>query len=676
MAINPITVEKLKTFLLVGHSNADGNTNYAALIANDPNLRTIGDWQTEPHLAYYKNVYVLTSAQPFPDEDNSPVASLISDVAWLELTVANPDTPAAPHPHESPWNFPNNRGDCQPRWLYASWPDFDPQWSSGVLGVTAFPLTFPTPNEVPEGTYFNQPFPSTVIGVEIPFSMLWKNYWGAQVGMVKLASGASYLLPIEMGSSGTLKLDPFCAGTAGFTPDNPGYVRSAVTAWADSRRTDYSPLDEMTTAEELIAFGENLSPGLLRGARYAYWTPADAFDFAPYSDRFYKMLIDKITAGVEALPSGTTLDIQGVIPWMGDNDSQVRTKEFLQSNWENTVRAFVKRLRYDIYENGWTSMAREQIPIMWPSVHPGYPGPDDDETFSSVDFCNAVLDQIALDDPYFKKVDSTDWATMDDDGEQWFSGLSSPINAGTINHIGTTGYIQAADDIFDAWLETQTEPVDAVDIDDCITVDEAMTRIRVYLGKGTATGDYKATELIQHLDASYQHVLNHVGDNAWWRRNRHSFTLTKATDRTVTLPKNVHRLMRIEAPFDPTYPVQWELVGFADGGKMQITMHERAGGTYICHYITKPGKLTVATQKIPVPTQILEWIIVEACRRVTATGANVALMAHFAGQAQQLMSDSMRNMGQMQRGKRDRLRTQRRAPRFSYRYRYRPWDGG
>jgi len=162
------------------------------------------------------------------------------------------------------------------------------------------------------------------------------------------------------------------------------------------------------------------------------------------------------------------------------------------------------------------------------------------------------------------------------------------------------------------------------------------------------------------------HCLNHCGDNAWWLRRRKQLTITSGANAVMSLPRYVHRMMVIEDTRDPTYPIEFEQIGHGEGGKLQIHVSERNTGTYWCQFITMPKELTKGAQKLPAPRNIAEWVIVEACRRMAAAANNVPLMGHFAGESQQLQTDSLRSMGQVQRSKKDVMRTQRRRPNFRY----------
>jgi hypothetical protein len=184
MSINPITVTRLKTFVVLGHSNADGWGSIDYLLASPYTHlapATGPSWKTNQSQAYWKNVYVATSAQPFPAPNHTPIASSVGDVRWLEMTIANPMEPGDPHPHASPYDYPNVRGSCYPRWFYNSWPN------------TGFTYWNDTPGS----------HNGTLHGIEIPLSWHWKHFWQDQIGIVKVALAALLGLIRPLGLAGS-----------------------------------------------------------------------------------------------------------------------------------------------------------------------------------------------------------------------------------------------------------------------------------------------------------------------------------------------------------------------------------------------------------------------------------------------------------------------------------------
>lgn len=658
-SINPITVSRLKTFVLQGHSNADGWGSTDRLFspnnhldpksgqqANEANNRLLyGD------LGYWEDVYVFTSAQPFPGTLGTPVATTPGQGEWLEMTIANTWSPGDAHPHASPYDYPNNQGAFYARYLYTAWPGSN----IAILDNATF-----SPDFTPNGTWFNQnnqttPYNSTSHtygtrhGVEIPFAYHWRHHWQDQVGVVKLALSSSLFLRTEPGIGVDLWVDPqlfpYTTLTGGsqtytplsyapsyFTPSHPAYVRAAV-------NPDYG--------------------------FYACWTPRDRFDWAPAAGGLYELWYQKMVGAAAALAAanpGAKLDVQCVIPWFLDNEAGTRNEIALRNTLEHAIRGYVERIRTDLVVNDWTTLPKSQIPILWPKVHYAYVGVGATSTFSPPDFCNEILAKIAADDPYFEVIETWDLELLSEAGS---GNVIFGVAPGS--HFSSGGYVTMADRLYETWVDMRGEAYDALDPAKQLTVSQLKDRVKSYYTRGRSSTDVEDDELLlQHINGAMYHVLNLVGDNAYWLRRRKKLTLNIAPNQTYTMPRYVHRLLMIEDPSDQTYPIWFEQVGHTDGGKLQIIVNSRTSGSYYCSFITIPPELTKDGEMVPLPWEMLEWVVVEASLRLARAGTNMVLLSQLQGESLRLQQDALRHMGQTQRSKRDRMRTQRRNFNIGY----------
>jgi len=132
------------------------------------------------------------------------------------------------------------------------------------------------------------------------------------------------------------------------------------------------------------------------------------------------------------------------------------------------------------------------------------------------------------------------------------------------------------------------------------------------------------------------------------------------------MPRYVDRVLKIENPQDVTRPVFFELIGHTDGGKSQIVVTERGSGTFTVHFMLKLRRLTGGEEQVPIPEELVEWLVIETCRRLARANSNVAQEASYAGESNQIGRDVLKRMAQVQRGKHDRFRTQRRMIRLGY----------
>ena len=612
MAINPITVTRIKTVSLMGHSNGDGWGSTQRLFENYTYLRPgTATPEEEPLKAYWKNIYVATSALPYPGDHGTPTASDVGTVDWLEMTVANTAEPDDPHPHASPYQYPNNQGACYSNYVFNA-------YDGGSVPVPS--VTPADPSSTTLGVRH---------GVEIPLMWAWRGFWQEQVGLVKMAFSSSLFSAQEIGPDPAVWIDGLNVG--GLSPTESGYTRSAV-----------DPTEGF----------------------HAWWTPEEHFDWAPQTDRLYKKWFDRMVGAQAALPVDSDgvqakLDVQMVLPWFGDNDSLTRGEEGLRESFKRNWESLIKRVRKDLVANDWTTLNEREIPIIIPKVHYAYVHATDTPGFSSPVFCNEVLDEIAKQDPFVRIVNSWAWETIETEGY-------SLVGIAAGSHFGSNGYVDAAKEIMAAWEDCREEAYDALRDEETITVGEAIDKARIYYSKSRTNTDMDRELTLQHMNGALNHVINHVGDNCWWLTRRKQLSISSGSTTVMTLPTYVHRLLKIEDGQDPQYPIMFEQISHGDGGKLQINVSERGSGTYWCHYITHPKELTRDDQVLPAPRNITEWIIVETCRRMAAASSNAPLMAFFGGEALQLQSDSLRNMGQVQRSKRDAMRTQRSRPNFRY----------
>lgn len=592
MSKYPITVERLKTFVLLGHSNGDGWVGsqdifdlYSHLLPGTANPIVF------PESAWYKNVYVFTSEHPWPGELGTPAVTTIDQGEWLELAVGYPESPNDAFPHPSPFVYPNCAGACYPHWYYKS---YDSILLNGDNGVRC--------------------------GVEVPLQWLWRNYWNEQVGIVKLAFGTSLLLPADQGADPNAWLNVF-----GWSPSSASFLPGTV---------DTSQYDAMS-----------------------WWTPRDCFDFAPNTGRFFQRWLDKMRGAQAALPTGSKMDVQLIINWLGDNDSEARSLVAL-SNFKLFVLRFIDKQRQACVDNDWTTLPKEQIPICWMGIYPTYNNEDNSPVLTN-EYMNGLLQEIEDDDPYFK------WINVDNYPTMYAEGQGAAID--TTNHFGATAYVMAAEDIFEAWRSMSTEPYDAIAEEDRITVSEVKDRVRTYYNRARSQTDATDDTLLIHMNGALNSILNAIGDNAYWLRRRMSMELQSGRDNLTTMPKFVARVLKIENPTNIKEGLQFQLIGHAEGGKCQIHLLEYGSGESVVHFIMRPRDLTLDTELVPLPRQIIEWLVVDTTRRLARSGSNVALQASLEGEARELRERCLKELQVQQRAKRDRLHTVRRWPTLRYR---------
>lgn len=577
---HPITSKRLKTFVLLGHSNGEGMAPAFFMLEKYKNLYPVAYEYLSPQPDnYWKNIYVATSAQPYPGDAGTPQASAISDVEWLEMTLNLPSSPADHHPHPSPFHYPNTRGGCFPVWYYGA--------------------------QLTTGDYLG-----SMCGVEIPFSAAWLHYWQEQVGVVKVAFPSSLFMRYDRGGQ-IAWINPTLA-----TPASPNWVPGSI----NTDEYDF----------------------------HAYWTPRDAFDWVPATDRLYARWVQKMRGAASALPGGSKIDVRCIILWLGDNDSKTQTREALELSFAKSAREMIRRIRKDCVDNDWTTLPAEQIVILWPGIHPYYQN-EHTTTWDSVAFCNEKIREIADEDPYVRWFDTSKWTLMIDEHK---SGIPCLPDAA---HYGFQGYYQAATEFIQAFEEMEVEPFDAIAEEDRVKVSEVASRVRTYYNRARVQTDIDDATVLIHMNGALSRILNDAGDNAYWLRRRATLNV-RPPNSVTTMPKYVSRVLKIESSDDPTKGLRFDLVGFANGGRCQIMLLEGYGGERVVHFITRPRDLTRDDELVPLPRSLVEWLVVETTRRLARSGSNLPLQASLEGEAADLRQRCLKELQVMQRARKDVLR--------------------
>lgn len=562
-------VARLKTWTLLGHSNAEGVAGSSPMVAAAPWLAV----DPSPVKSTYKNILVFTSNNAWPDVSGTPPTSTPGAGAWLEMTTNPVTSPGSVHPHASPRHYPNTRSR---------------------------PGT-------PEAMNANTTGGGSLVGVEVPYSWRFSQHYQEKIGLVKLAIPGSLFLRYDKGE------DP--AGQ---------FLRTGGVYGA------YGPPSPV---------------------HYAWWTPRHNFDFSPSTERLYASWFQKMTGAALSLVGTDTpkMDVRHVVLWMCDNDATLggdRLKGFIEH-----MRRFIKRIRFDLVDNDWTTLPEHQIPVTLMGTHAVYYTVGVGSASINVD-----MQSLVADDPWLDYVPT--------DGLQLLSAAGyNDVVLGTGSHFSHNGYLAAEKLIYDSFLRMETSAWDALGTDDRITFRDAMDRLAIYYERNRVRTDASDSVMRVHLNGAFLHIVNTVGDGCWWLRHMTQMALTSTPGTPISMPKIVSRLLRMEQVTGQGFPLHYEMLGFGDGGRMQVLMQEGPwSGTFMVHYIRQVKEMTRDDELVPLPLQMVEWLIVEAARRMARAAGNIPLQAQLAGEATMLMRSCMDNVGHVQRAKRDRMTGARRIP--------------
>ena len=477
----------------------------------------------------------------------------------------------------------------------------------------SLPLSPPLYVASSAGAFASDAGGGSYVGIELPLSWKLSHYWTEDVYFLKLAIPASFFFRHERGFFSTPILNALGIPTSALGAEYPGGLSSY----------------------------------------YSWFTPADRFDFQPNTGRLYQTWKDRMTAAAAEAAADSpadSLDMRLVILWFGDNDcreadanvasvSPSRVRDF-----EDIYRAFIDQIRRDLVDNNWTSLPEHKIPIIGMGIQRAY------GNTPTQDAMNQALENIQRDDPWFRTKDVNQYQTL--------------LQAGysDASHLSHRGYIFAANDVFDDYVEMETAGEDALARDIRVSLSDVRDRVSTYYERNRTTTNASETALNQHINGALFHILNKVSDSAWWLRQIHPLSISSGPTTTFSLPRHVHRILRIERAAEPGYPLRFEMTGFTDAGRMQILMKEAYVGTHNVHFITQPKELTRDDELVPLPYNLVEWLVVEAARRLARSSGNLPLHESLTLEARELKDDCMRNIHAVRRPAQDRLHGQRRLP--------------
>jgi hypothetical protein len=623
-----IDVDVIHCVSVAGHSMADGWAISSRMFTEHPHLKPIVDLSlgaVDLDQCYWRNIFVATSAQALPNPaTHAAIASTADDVKWLDLTIANIKQAGDLHPHDAAgdgFTYPNNRGSCYPRYFYNAWV---------VSGFNGFHQDYST---------YPGKFNGTLVGIEIPLMVAWRDEWGSQVGLAKVAFSSTFFLPQEQGPPAGDWLDPDFGGP---TPAS-------------------AQIDDMVVPS-------SIDPSL--GEFCGYWTPRLMFDWSPGTDRIFSIWCDKLLGAKAALPAGKKMSVDLILNWFGDNDASARSRQYLEASFKSSCLRMIARQREFLVANNLTNLPLKEIPVVWMKAHPGYNNAAE-LPFETRSFVNQCLDEIATDDPFVRALEVDDYENLSDD-----TGTVPPLGMGAgATHLSHNGYVDAAADVMAAWREMRKQGLDSIAPADRVPVDEALEDVQARYDRGGDRGSVRRDAGVRALNQSLRHIVNAAGDSCWWLNRTFTMSLTFGSDGVCSLPLHVARVLEIRDVADAGRYYQFRQVGFGDGGRCQIVFENedarcRGTGTYLVKHIGWPSDLSddesCGDQLLPLPRQLLEWATVETCKRLASATDNVAKYAMLNGEAAAVQAGCMRQLARQAVAQRDAMHNER--PRWQLGY--------
>ena len=344
-----------------------------------------------------------------------------------------------------------------------------------------------------------------------------------------------------------------------------------------------------------------------------------SLDFHPSSpDGIYDQMLLLIANCCAAIVAeGNEPDIQGVFTVVADVDA---LSEVRGSKAEANMRLLISTVRKYIDDNGYSKRNGSQIPWLIANVA--------GTTWPALATVNTAMAAVAADYSSVSLVDTTSYSLETDNV-----------------HIYGSSQVQLGKDFFAAWVEANTSEGDASrEQTDLLTLSEVRTRV-VRRYERTVTASSSTNDQIDvFINDALREFLNTVGDNAWFLRRMETLTMDGAYPGTLNLPRKIKRLISIESVSCPGQQIVWKGLGYTDQGRLQVTLHDYSGSSYVAHFIVLPEDLEKDNDLCLVPRDYIELIVVLACKRLAESGGNAQVAGYYAAEVERLYKYVKRNM--------------------------------
>ena len=316
------------------------------------------------------------------------------------------------------------------------------------------------------------------------------------------------------------------------------------------------------------------------------------------------------------ISEGNEIDIQGVFAVVSDIDAE---SEVYANKAADNLRNLVKALREFIDAGNYSSKRASSIPFVFGSVAT--------TTYAYQNTVNAALTQLAEDDPYVKVVDASAY-TLETDQVHW--------DAPACQEFGV--------DAFSAWSSALVDESDATrPQDDLPTLADIRTKVRRRYERTVTANDITDEQMDLFINDAIREIYNTLGDNAWFLRRSETLTMSTTYPGTLTLPRKVKRLIRVDRSAFPGSPVKIKGLTYTDQGRLQVTLMDYSGGPFVAHYILLPKDLEQDSDTTLIPWDHIELIVMLTCKRLAESGGNAAIASYYAGETQRLWQYAKRD---------------------------------
>jgi len=345
--------------------------------------------------------------------------------------------------------------------------------------------------------------------------------------------------------------------------------------------------------------------------QYSWLNDITHLDWQPSSPNgLMREFLDCLDHTATALVAeGNEIDVQGIFNVVSDVDAA--SSVYANRVAENMTR-IIQYIRDYIDTNGYSKKKASSIPWIMGNVA--------GTAWSAKSTVNAALEQIASDDPFVRVVDTSDYGLISDN-VHW-------------DHAAMVTFGQAA---HDAWLAALTDESDATRVqEDLPTLASIRTAVLRRYERTITSNDSQNAQVHQFINDSLREIYNTLGDQAWFLRRMETLTLSSTYPATLNLPRKCKRLISVESTTCPGKQVTVKGIGYTDQGRIQVTLHDYSGTSYLVHYIVIPKDLEQDNDTTVLPQDYLEMLVTLTCKRLAEAGGNVSIASFFAAEVERL----------------------------------------
>jgi len=172
--------------------------------------------------------------------------------------------------------------------------------------------------------------------------------------------------------------------------------------------------------------------------------------------------------------------------------------------------------------------------------------------------------------------------------------------------------------------------------DDLPTLSSIRTLVKRRYERNTASNEAGDTIINAFINDTVREVNNTLGDDCWFKRQVATLVPSGTFPATFNLPRAMKRLLRIESTAEPGRAMMWKGIGYADNGRLQITLHDYTGGPYVAHFIVVPKDMVTDADTTIIPQDYLELVVVLTCKRLAESAGNVTVVQYWQAEVERL----------------------------------------